>query len=159
MRVPRIRRVLENGRPELTVAALDPHTGLARKIRMDYASELDGIALDLKSARDGHPDFWKIEAGRRRYDVQDAYYTDTAQLAGLDINVMGFAVVEKEPPYVCGLYTMGATSRLSGELKYREALDGIAHCCETGRFPGYGGGNAVEIELPGHFTAITKGVI
>ena len=158
MRHRRIRRILETGRPELTIAAIDPHTGLPRKIRLDYASELEGVGLDLKSARDGRFDRWKVEAGRRRYEVQDAYYSDTSQLAGLDLPIMSFGVVEKEPPYVCGLYTLGSTSRLSGELKYRAELDAIAACCDSGEFPGYGGGDAMEIELPSYFTANTAGV-
>lgn len=158
LRHRRIRRVLENGRPEVTITAIDPHTGLPRKVRLDWMSELEGIGLDLKSARDGRWDRWKLEAARRRYDVQDAYYSDTAELAGLDLPVMGFGVVEKTPPYVCGLYTLGAKSRLAGELKYRRALDGLAHCCETGEFPGYGEGNAMEIDLPSYATAETAGV-
>lgn len=153
LRNKRIRRILETGRPERTVAAIDPHTGLPRKARLDWDSELEGIALDLKSALDGRWDRWKLEAGRRRYHVQDAYYTDTCELAGLNLPVMGFGVVEKTPPYVSALYTLGPKARAAGEIMFRRELDGIAECCDSGEFPGYGNGDAMELELPGYFVA------
>ena len=145
----KLRRILENGRPEVTCAALDPHTGLPRKCRWDWVSEIDGLGLDIKSARDGRPDLWRLEAARRRYEVQDTYYTDTGKLAGLDIEILGFGVVEKEPPYVCGLYTLDPTARLAGEQRYLNELVGIAECCDSGEFPGYSNGDATELRLPG----------
>ena len=86
---------------------------------------------------------------RRRYEVQDTYYTDTGKLAGLDIEILGFGVVEKEPPYVCGLYTLDPTARLAGEQRYLNELVGIAECCDSGEFPGYSNGDATELRLPG----------
>lgn len=144
----KLRRILENGRPEVTCAALDPHTGLPRKCRWDWVSEIDGIGLDLKSARDGQPDKWRREAANRRYHVQDTYYTDTSKLAGLDVEILGFGVVEKEPPYVCGLYTLDPTARLAGEVRYMAELTGIAECCDSGEFPGYSNGDVTELVLP-----------
>lgn len=156
MRHKKIRRILENGRPEVTCAALDPHTGLPRKCRWDWVSELDGIGIDLKSARDGRQDRWMREAVNRRYEVQDTYYTDTGKLAGLDIEILGFGVVEKEPPYVCALYTLGTSARLAGEIRYMRELEAIAECCDTGDFPGYGRGEACELEYPKYATFDTE---
>lgn len=155
----RLRRILENGRPELTVAAVCPHTGLPRKARLDWASELDGIAIDMKSARDGSPDLWKLEAAKRRYHVQDGYYTETSKLAGLDIDVIGFGVVEKTPPYVAELYTLDPAARLAGEMHYMHELERLARCCDSGIFPGYSeSGEVCEIMLPRWATAIVETV-
>ena len=154
----KIRRILENGRPEVTCAAIDPHTGLPRKCRFDWTSEIEGVGLDLKSAIDGRPDLWRLEAARRRYDVQDAYYTDTAKEADLDIDIMGFGVVEKTPPYVCGLYTLDPTARLAGEQRYMRELAGIAECCESGEFPGYAGGDVAELVFPGWAVADAESI-
>lgn len=148
LRHKKLRRILENGRPELTCIAMCPHTGLPRKCRFDWVSEIDGLGLDLKSAIDGCPDKWRREAANRRYHVQDTYYTETAQLAGIDMEIMGFGVVEKEPPYVCGLYTIPVDARLAGEMAYMRELAQLAECCESGEFPGYGGGDALELEFP-----------
>ena len=154
----KIRRLLENGRPEVTAAAIDPHTGLPRKVRADWVCELDGLGLDLKSAIDASPDAWRRAAATRRYEVQDPYYVDTAKLAGLDMELMAFGVIEKEPPYACGLYTLDPTARLAGEQKYMRELAGIAECCETGVFPGYGGGDVTELSLPKWATADTDNI-
>jgi hypothetical protein len=56
--------------------------------------------------------------------------------------------VEKEPPYVCGLYTIPVDARLAGEMAYMRELAQLAECCESGEFPGYGGGDALELEFP-----------
>lgn len=155
----RMRRILENGRPEVTCAAVCPHTGLARKSRFDWVSEIDGIGIDMKSARDGSPGKWKREAADRRYHVQDGYYTENGKLAGIDIDGLGFCVVEKTPPYVTELYTLGPGSRLAGEMHYMEELQRLAECCDTGKFPGYSkDGEVCEIELPRWATAIVETV-
>jgi hypothetical protein len=153
----RIRRILENGRPEVTCAAVCPVTKLPRKVRFDWVSELEGVALDLKSARDASRDLWRREAGLRRYFVQDPYYCDTAQLCGLDIHAMGFAVVEKTAPYLPALYTVNDTARLAGETLYTNALAALAQCCERGRFPGYGD-DFVELDLPPWLVAAAETV-
>ena len=144
----RIRAILENGRPEVTCAAICPHTGLPLKIRMDWESEIDGVGLDLKSALDGSPGGWRRAAANMRYHVQDAYYTNVAQLCSRDVRELSFAVIEKEPPYVAGLYTLNPTARAAGEIAYMQQLAEIADACETGEFPGYGRGNVVELSLP-----------
>lgn len=144
----KIRRILENGRPEVTCAALCPHTGLPRKCRWDWLSEIDGLGLDLKTARDGSQDMWRLEAAARRYNVQDRYYTDTSNLCGVDVQEVAFAVIEKEPPYICGLYVVDATAKLSGEHKYMNDLNRIYESVRNGYFEGYGD-DAKEISLPG----------
>ena len=149
----RIRAILENGRPEVTCAALCPHTGLPLKIRMDWESEIDGVACDLKSALDASPSVWRRAAANMRYHVQDAYYTNVAQLCGRDVRELSFAVIEKEPPYVAGLYTLNPTARAAGEIAYTQQLAQIAEACETGEFPGYGGGGVVELSLPKYAVA------
>lgn len=154
----KMRRILENGRPEVTCAALDPATGLPRKCRWDWVSEIDGIGMDLKSARDGREDRWMREAINRRYEVQDTYYTDTGKLANLDIEILGFGVVEKTPPYVCGLYTLGTSARLAGEIRYTRELAAIAECCDAGEFPGYGAGEVRELEYPKYATRDTESI-
>lgn len=154
----RMRRILENGRPEVTIAAVDPDTGLVRKVKFDWLSELEGVAFDAKSALDGSEDMWRISAARHRYEVQDAFYDGTAKLAGLDLDGMAFGVVEKSPPYVTGLYLFGPTSRLAGQLRVNRDMERIAECCSSGRFPGYGNGNAHEVELPGWATSEVRAI-
>lgn len=149
----RMRRILENGRPEVTCAAIDPVTGLPRKCRFDWVSEIEGLGLDAKSARDGSPRYWMREAMRRRYEVQDTYYSETGQLAGIDVSAMGFAVVEKTPPYVAELYTFGITERAFGEQQYMAELAELAECCETGRFRGYSDEAITEITYPPYAVA------
>lgn len=148
LRVPKIRAALERGSPEVTCVARCPVTRLLRKIRMDWVCEHLGIALDLKSAMDGSPERWKWEAKRRRYAVQDTYYSDTAQLCDLDIHSMGFAVAEKFPPYVSTIYNVDDTARMVGERAYMHNLNTIATCVQTGEYPGYAASGSMELVIP-----------
>lgn len=151
----RIRRVLENGQPEVTCACICKDTGLPLKCRWDWLSEIEGVAIDLKSAFDGSPGIWRMEAAKRRYHVQDSYYTYIGQQCGVDIDGMAFAVIEKEEPFVAGFYTLDATARLAGEMLYQRELLGIAERVATGRWEGYGD-DAQELMLPPHATEIVK---
>lgn len=151
----RIRRVLENGQPEVTCACICKDTGLPLKCRWDWLSEMEGVALDLKTAADGSPSIWRLEAAKRRYHVQDSYYTYIGQQCGVDIDGMAFAVIEKEEPFVAGFYTMDATARLAGEMLYQRELQGIAERIASGRWEGYGD-DAQELTLPSHATEIVK---
>lgn len=148
MRHKRIRRILENFRPEVTCATICPETGLPRKVRFDGLAEIEGLGFDLKSARDGSPDMWVREAAKRRYNVQDRYYTETGNLCDADIQEMAFIVVEKTAPFVSGLYVLDPTAKLSGEQKFKNDLDGIARRVQSGTFEGYGD-DAKEIRFPG----------
>lgn len=153
MRHRRLRRILENGRPEVTICARDPNTGLIRKIKIDWLSELDGVMLDAKTAIDADPELWRLSCAKHRYDVQGAFYEETADLAGLSDYTMSFGVFEKSPPYIPSLCLLGPTSRLAGQMRVEREMRKIADCCESGLFPGYGDDNAVEIEMPGWATS------
>ncbi len=144
----RVRKLLEGGRPEVTCAALCDKTGLPRKVRWDWVSEIESEGVDLKSARDANPAVWVREAIRRRYHVQDPYYVSTGKLAGLDIENMSFVVVEKTAPYSCVLIHLPPDALLAGELTYMHQMRQIAHAAETGVFPGYGDGEIVTVDFP-----------
>lgn len=147
-RLPRARVLLEQGRPEVTAAAVCPQTGLMRKVRWDWLSEVQRTGVDLKSAENASHDYWWREAVRRRYEVQDTYYTDTGQLAGLDVDFMAFLVVEKEPPYAAAIYLVPDAARVSGEQQYLNNLHGIATCIHSNHWPGYNGGVPAELNYP-----------
>ncbi len=147
MRHQRIRRILERFRPEVTCATLCPQTGLPVKVRFDGLAEIEGLGFDLKSARNGRPDIWVREAVKRRYNVQDRYYTHVGNLCNADIQEMAFIVCEKTPPYVAGLYVIDPTAKLSGESQFQRDLDGIAERVRSGRFEGYGD-DAMEVTFP-----------
>lgn len=133
----KLRKYLEEGEPEVTAIARDPRTGLPRKSRIDWHATRLHSALDLKSARDGSRNAWRREAGSRRYHVQDPFYTETFQLAGVELDDFVFGVVEKEPPYVIGLYNIDDRGRLAGEKLYMRVMEQIAQACRSGEYPGY----------------------
>lgn len=145
--VPKLRAILEDGKPEVTAIWIDPDTGLPCKIRTDWLTERMRMALDLKSARDASKQWWKLEAARRRLFVQDAFYTRGLYENGIEADEFVFAVVEKEPPYDVGLYHLPEGARLAGENAYMRNLRDIRKWVEAGEYPSYTDGVEM-IDIP-----------
>lgn len=147
MREPYMRKLLDDGQPEVTAVCIDPHTGLPCKARTDWLSRIR-IGFDLKSAKDASRRWWRLEAGRRRLAVQSTFYPHVFQQAGVELEGFVFGVVEKTPPYAVGLYTLEEDDLLAGEQMYMRNLRDIRRWIESGRFPGYTDGKVESIRLP-----------
>lgn len=147
----RLRRILERGRPEVTIVFVDPETGVPCKVRIDYLSEFEGAALDLKSALTGnttaHPRSWTNAAADHRYHVQDSFYTRACKHVGIDITDFIFGVVEKKPPYLVGPYILNDASRIAGETIWYYEIMRLAECVRSGLWPGYSE-DIMEVSLP-----------
>lgn len=147
---PKAKKLLPGMQTEVTALWTDPHTGLICKSRADGLSVRDGVFLDLKSALSANPRLWKRAALEHRYHVQDAFYSRAFEENGIGIQHFIFLVVEKHPPYLPTFMTVGDASRLAGEMLYMRELAGIRKCWEIDAFPGYDGGDILEIDLPEH---------
>ena len=147
MRERFMKKLLDSGRPEVTVGAIDPHTGLPCKSRTDWLADI-GIGFDLKSAIDGSKRAWRLEAGRRRLAVQATFYPHVFKLAGIELDQFVFGVVEKVAPYPVGLYSFDEIDLIAGEQLYMRNLRDIRRWIETDEFPGYTGGVVETITLP-----------
>jgi hypothetical protein len=149
MREPYMRKLLQDGQPEVTAVCIDPHTGLPLKARTDWLSKIQ-IGFDLKSAKDASRRWWRVEAGRRRAAVQAVFYGHVFQQAGIELDDFVFGVVEKTPPYAVGLYSMEEEDLLAGEQIYMRNLRDIRRWIETSRYPGYTNGTIETMRLPAY---------
>lgn len=132
------------GACEVCVVWDDDATGLRCKCRVDkLLPSPHDIMLDLKSARSADPAAFCRAAAEYGYDIQAAFYADGVRAAtGRECRYM-LIPQEKEPPYLSSLIDAHderaqPTGAACGAVKYREALDRLAGCLESGRFPGYG---------------------
>lgn len=155
----RLRRIMEKGRPEVTIVWVDPHTGIPCKVRIDWLSEIEGAALDLKSAltaaTTAHPRTWVNSAATHRYHVQDSFYTRGCAAVGIEITDFIFGVVEKKPPYLVGPYILDDASRIAGENLWWAEIQRLAECVTTGRWPGYSE-DIMEVSLPRYALAAAE---
>lgn len=135
------------GHPEVSVFWEDFITGEQLKCRPDYWRR-DNIILDLKGVRDASPHGFQKAMANYRYHVQAALYLDGCQEAHGE-RPRGFVLiaVEKEPPYLVGVYTLDAQALQLGQIQYRKDLETLSRCRLTGSWPGYGD-EIQELELP-----------
>jgi len=127
-------------RREVTVIWTDRRTGLLCKARYDLWDDRIVVIGDVKSTEDATPSAFSRSVARYGYHIQDAHYLDGARSLGFTQADFVFIAVEKEPPHGTITYRLNEESRKHGhELRYR-AMDTLAECIETDRWPGYESG-------------------
>lgn len=149
--LPEVAEALGRGTPEVSAFWVDPVTGEPCRCRPDWVAKYSGngvVILDVKTFSNASAAEFRRQVERKRYHVQDAFYSDGHELAtGLQTLGFIFVVVETEWPYAANALMLGERSREQGRRDYRRNLNTYAECRRSGEWPGYG--LAIqEIELP-----------
>lgn len=149
--LPEVAEALGRGTPEVSAFWVDSVTGEPCRCRPDWVAKYGGsgvVLLDVKTFNDASASEFRRQVQRKRYHVQDAFYSDGYELAtGLQTLAFIFIVVEDEWPYAANALMLGERSREQGRRDYRRNLNTYAQCRRSGHWPGYG--LAIqEIELP-----------
>jgi hypothetical protein len=139
---PAARALLEqDGTPETSMFATDPDTGVEMRARFDYLPSFavaDPWTVDLKTACDASPEGFARAAGEHRYDIQQEFYLHAYGIVTGDYTArMKFIAVEKEPPYLVGVYPLSLEFAELGRAKVRQALETYAACKASNVWPGY----------------------
>ncbi|MBM7070911.1 PD-(D/E)XK nuclease-like domain-containing protein [Shewanella sp. 202IG2-18] len=134
------KALTSGGKAEVSIFIRDAETGLIIKCRPDYM--IDELIVDLKSAANAAPNKFGYDAKKLGYHIQDAMYSDIAQ-----VTEFVFLVVESSRPFVITAPVIldEQTKRL-GYLKYRKALTELKQCMDSGYWPSYTE-EAVTVEL------------
>lgn len=139
--LPDIRVALERGRAEVSAFWTDPATGVKCRCRPDFVHECGEAArvlLDVKTYSNASPDEFRRQAARKRYHVQDAFYSDGFALASdMDVLAFVFVAVETEWPYASNAMMLDGASRDQGRTDYARNLVTFKRCTETGEWGGY----------------------
>jgi hypothetical protein len=151
----RTARVLfeREGHSEASAYWTDSETGAPLRARFDRLTTLDdgrALCVDLKTTQDASPrGFAKSVASL--CTQQDPWYLDALAALGYDDPAFTFVAVEKEPPYLVGVYQLREDDRRMGREKNALARQIWRDCTEADTWPGY----AEEIQfldLPRWFT-------
>lgn len=153
---PALRVIFEQdgGMAESSIFWTDPDTGVALKIRPDYAVAPcklfpNGLILDGKSCQDAGSEGFAKNAWNSGMDLQAALYIDGFQRAyqtGEPPQFLWMAQ-EKEPPFATAIYGAGADLLEYGRKRYRSLLPIVAECQQSGQWPGYPS-QVVTLALP-----------
>lgn len=134
------------GQFEFSAYAIDPETGVLRRVRADFMSD-SGWIVDLKKCQDASDAGCRKAIENYGYWQQDPFYLDTFELAGCEPpRGFVFVFVEEEFPHAVNVVYLSEDDRHRGRRTYRKNLDLYAYCLERNEWPGYGT-QASELEL------------
>ena len=119
--------------------------GVAVRARFDFLPEQGErrrVAVDLKTARDASPRGFTRSIAEYGYETQRQWYLDTLNTVtgpmpeGMEPEMV-FVAVEKDAPYLVGIYQLPTIWTAMGATKAARARRIYAECTETGVWPGY----------------------
>jgi hypothetical protein len=132
------------GSGEVSAFSVDPATGVPVRARFDFLptdardAAPSRVAVDLKTAADASPKAFTKSIASYNYDVQRAWYLDTLRFLTGEVAELVFVAVEKEAPYLVGVYQLPTIWAEMGNTKARTARRIYADCMASGTWPGYG---------------------
>ncbi len=133
-RHPLAKRLLTGAAHEQNLFATDKQ-GLLRKGRLDVLKTGYPIA-DLKVVAQVDEGWFEKQNENCRWYVQGAYYTDLAELLGIDcLREFACIAVEKTPPYDVVCYDFSDLLQ-AGRMCYQRDLALLRHCRDTDEWPG-----------------------
>lgn len=139
--LPEVRDALAHGAAEVSAFWIDPDTGMQCRCRPDWVHDCGDagvILLDLKTYSDASPAEFRRQVARKRYHVQDAFYSDGyAAASGLPVLGFVFVAVETEYPFAASALMLDDIAKDTGRALYRRDLATYAECMRTAAWPGY----------------------
>lgn len=140
--------LLKSGKPEMTLAAKDPHTGVWMRARPDLLPDTTEIIPDIKTTMSAHPDAFEQQATKLGYFQSAAFYLDVVNAIYGEVRQKRrflLVAVEKEPPYPVEIFQLDDEALQNGRMLNRKALNLFAECLRRNEWPGYGGFARPEI--------------
>lgn len=142
------------GRPEQSLFAQDPQTGVWLRARPDWLPDAHGgrlICPDFKTTKSADPESLRKDVHNFGYFQQAAFYLDVIKLLGLHGDIepaFVFVAQEKTPPYLVTVFELDVIALRIGRDLNRKAIDLYAECVRTGHWPSYS--DDIELlSLPG----------
>lgn len=126
-----------DGFNELTVLVPHEATGLLLKARLDIYRPQFQLIGDIKTARCVEQRVFASDMAKNGYDIQAAFYTNVARMAGLQADHFGVIAIEKTRPFLPDAFRLVDEVIEAGWHCCERLLQTVAHCQESGEWPGY----------------------
>lgn len=105
------------------------------KCRFDYVK--GGMAIDLKTTIDASPRAFGMDAYRRKYHIQAAFYSDVLTAEQGRKAAFYYIAQEKKPPYISQLYVVSDSVIERGRTEYLNALEKLQAAVALDFWPAY----------------------
>lgn len=140
--------LFSNGDAEVTLQW--EWNGLPCKCRPDFLAADGSYILDLKSANTVNPRALSRKLETEGWFVRAPWYMAGAKMAtGRMPDAYKFVVVEKDLPHVSEVFDIDIRALVQGEQIIGRALDIIAKCQKSGRWPSYSeNGETITLSRP-----------
>lgn len=137
------------GKIEQTITWTHPLTGLQCRCRPDWLLETSEtvFCVDVKTTADASPDQFKRRIEDFSYWLQDAHYSEGAELLTRKPAMFLFVAVECEPPYGCFVYKLTARSRQRARDSRERLMVNLRECLDAGNFADPFEGEINEVEV------------
>lgn len=133
-KVPLVKQLMKDGRPEVSAFCEDERTGVMRRSRFDL---LDDLVIDYKTAVSAERNTFGRSAATYGYHQQAAWYEEIALDLGQKVRGFLFVVQEKTPPYLCNVIELVPSAVARGAELNRRALERYRDCVAADSWPGY----------------------
>jgi len=142
MKSPKVRRIIEQGTKQESAFALDPETGLMRKVRSDVRlvdNQSRLVITDLKSTFRGgtSSEAWRKHCARMAYHIQDSFYSHVYQSLTGEMPFFLFIAVERKPPYAVRLFQLDPEGKECGRTRCQIAMYQFRQCIDSGLWPAF----------------------
>lgn len=145
-RHPVASRLLQQGRPEVSIVWTHDRTGLLCKVRLDWLT--DDPFVELKTCRDPAPGPFAAQFVRLGYHLQTSMYRSAIIEAGLGERPVKVIAAQNVPPFDVVVYDVPIDALVIGEQAYESALDKVAACRRAKSWPGIAPDAEMELRLP-----------
>jgi len=108
---------------------------LQGKCRFDYVK--GNVAIDLKTTKDASPREFGMDAYRRKYHIQAAFYSDVLTAERGEKTAFYYIAQEKKPPYISQLYVVSDSVIERGRTEYLNALEKLQAAIALNYWPAY----------------------
>ena len=143
---PLTSKLFSEGKPEVSLYATCPRTGLLLRCRIDWLKR-DSI-VDLKTASDASTGGFRRAMATYQYQNQAAFYKYVAELCGLEIGDFYFVALELEPIPMPNVVLLSEADLEIATASLHKTLRELVECKANNRWPGYCDDKPNYVTLP-----------
>lgn len=134
--------LLKRSKRETSIYYEDPIYNLRQRIRPDAMQFEENIGantiISVKSTRAESIGHFAYQSAKLNYELSEGMYCEVASaVTGRDFNCVITIMVQTIPPYGIAALVWNGEDIEIGKYKYRQALQTVSDCFESGKYPGY----------------------